>query len=140
MIVLDTKVVSEAMKPAPAAAVRDWLDAQAAETLFLTSVTIAELRFGVGALPDGRRKQQLGEVLDGLLGLFEGRILPFDTPAALRYAELAVAARSAGRGLPTPDGYIAAIAAAHGFSVATPDTGPFQGAGLPVIDPWTYGG
>lgn len=140
MIVLDTNVVSEAMKPAPAAAVRDWLDAQAAETLFLTSVTIAELRFGVGVLPEGRRKQQLGEVLDGLLGLFEGRILPFDTAAALRYAALAVAARAAGRGLPTPDGYIAAIAAAHGFSVATRDTGPFQGAGLPVIDPWTYGG
>ncbi|SOE00532.1 type II toxin-antitoxin system VapC family toxin [Caenispirillum bisanense] len=140
MIVLDTNVVSEAMKPAPAAAVRDWLDAQAAETLFLTSVTIAELRFGVGALPDGRRKQQLGEVLDGVLGLFAGRILPFDTPAALRYADLAVAARAAGRGLPTPDGYIAAIAAAHGFSVATRDTGPFEGAGLPVIDPWTYGG
>lgn len=79
MIVLVTNVVSEAMKPEPAPAVRDWLDEQAAETLYLSSVTVAELMFGIGALPDGRRKQKLAATLDGLLGLFDGRILPFDT-------------------------------------------------------------
>lgn len=136
MIVLDTNVVSEAMKPQPDLAVLAWLDAQAADTLFLTSVTLAELWFGIGAMPTGRRSQALAQTLEGLLPLFEGRILPFDTQAARCYAQLAVAARAAGRGLPTPDGYIAAIAAAHGFAVATRDAAPFEAAGRNVINPW----
>jgi len=139
MIVLDTNVVSEAMKPEPAVAVRDWLDAQAAETLYLSSVTVAELLFGIGALPDGRRKQMLAATLDGMLGLFDARILPFDLDAARRYADLAVAARSAGKGFPTPDGYIAAIATTHGFAVATRDASAFKAAGVPVIAPWAGG-
>ncbi len=139
MIVLDTNVVSEAMKPEPATAVRDWLDEQAAETLYLSSVTVAELLFGIGALPDGRRKEKLAAALHGMLGLFEGRILPFDTEAARHYAELAVAARKAGKGFPTPDGYIAAIATAHGFAVATRDASAFRAAGVSIIDPWTNG-
>lgn len=139
MIVLDTNVVSEAMKPDPDPTVRDWLDAQAAETLYLSSVTVAELLFGIGALPDGRRKEKLALTLDGLLGLFEGRILPFDTAAARRYADLAVAVRQSGRGFPTPEGYIAAIATAHGFAVATRDASAFQAAGVPIIDPWRGG-
>jgi predicted nucleic acid-binding protein len=136
MILLDTNVVSEAMKPEPNPAVRDWLDAQAAETLFLSSVTLAELLFGVAALPDGRRKTGLAVLLDGVMALFAGRILAFDTPAAQRYADLAVRARAAGRGFPTPDGYIAAIAAANGFAVASRDTTAFTAAGLTVINPW----
>ena len=98
MILLDTNVVSEAMKPEPHPSVRDWLDAQAAETLFLSSVTIAELLFGIGALPRGKRKDRLASALDGVLDLFTARILPFDTAAARRYAELAVKARAAGKG------------------------------------------
>lgn len=137
MIVLDTNVVSEAMKPEPATTVRDWLDEQAAETLYLSSVTVAELLFGIGALPDGRRKEKLAAALDGMLDLFDGRILPFDTEAARHYADLAVTARKAGKGFPTPDGYIAAIATAHGFAVATRDASPFKAAGVPIIDPWT---
>jgi predicted nucleic acid-binding protein len=140
MILLDTDVVSEAMKPEPHPSVRDWLDAQAAETLFLSSVTIAELMFGIGALPKGKRKDRLATTLDGVMELFEPRILPFDTQAARRYADLAVKARKAGKGFPTPDGYIAAVAAAHGFAVASRDTAAFAAAGLTVIDPWTAGG
>ena len=136
MILLDTNIVSEAMKAEPDPAVRAWLDEQAAETLFLSSVTIAELAFGIGALPEGRRKANLVAALDGVLALFAARILPVDTDAARRYGELAVAARAAGKGFPTPDGYIAAIAAAHGFAVASRDTGAFLAAGLTVIDPW----
>jgi predicted nucleic acid-binding protein len=136
MILLDTNVVSEAMKPEPTAAVRAWLDAQAAETLYLSSVTFAELMFGVGALPKGRRKDMLTAALDGMLDMFTVRILPFDTRAARRYADLAVRARAAGKGFPTPDGYIAAIAAAHDFAVASRDTSAFTAAGLTVIDPW----
>ncbi len=137
MIILDTNVVSEAMKPEPDPAVRNWLDEQVAETLYISSVTVAELLFGIGALPHGRRKQKLASTLEGLLPLFEGRILAFDTDAALQYASLAVAARKAGKGFPTPDGYIAAIATAHGFTVVTRDASAFSAAGVPVFDPWT---
>lgn len=137
MIVLDTNVVSEAMKPEPDPAMRDWLDEQAAETLWLSSVTVAELLFGIRALPDGRRKQKLATTLDGLFAMFDGRILPFDTDAARHYADLAVAARKAGKGFPTPDGYIAAIATARGFAVATRDASAFDAAGVPVVNPWT---
>ena len=140
MILLDTNVISEAMKPAPERAVRDWLDAQAAETLFLSSVTIAELSFGIAALPKGRRKDNLIAGLEGLLALFAARILPFDTAAAQRYGELAAKARIAGRGFPTPDGYIAAIAATQGFIVATRDASAFAAAGLKVINPWNAAG
>jgi len=137
MVLLDTNVISEAMKPQPHPSVRDWLDAQAAETLFLSSVTVAELLFGIGALPDGKRKDNLAAALDGVMDLFGARILPFDTNSARRYADLAVKARMAGKGFPTPDGYIAAIAAAHGFAVASRDTSAFHAAGLTVINPWT---
>jgi len=136
MILLDTNVVSEAMKPAPDDAVRAWLDEQAAETLFLSSVTAAELMFGIGALPDGKRKDRLNDALEGVMELFAERILPFDINAARHYADLAVKARTVGKGFPTPDGYIAAIAAAKGFAVATRDTSAFDAANLEVIDPW----
>jgi predicted nucleic acid-binding protein len=137
MIVLDTNVVSEAMKPTPAPAVLGWLNDQVSETLYLSSVTVAELLFGVGALPTGKRKELLTQAVDGLMELFRDRILPFDSDAARHYATLAVSARNAGRGFPTPDGYIAAIAVSRGFIVASRDTGPYKAAGVTVIDPWT---
>lgn len=136
MIVLDTNVVSEAMKPEPHPAVRAWLNEQSAETLYLSSVTLAELLFGIGALPAGRRKDMLAQALDGLMGLFRDRVLPFDVDAARRYAELAVIARTGGRGFPTLDGYIAAIAASRGFIVASRDTTPYEAVGVAVINPW----
>jgi predicted nucleic acid-binding protein len=139
MIVLDTNVVSEAMKPAAHPSVTAWLNNQMAETLFLSSVTLAELLYGIGCLPAGRRKDTLSETLNGLLRLFEGRILPFDAEAANAYGELATRARAEGRGFPTPDGYIAAIATSRGFVVATRDTGPFLAAHVPVINPWEVG-
>ena len=136
MIVLDTNVVSEAMKPDPHPAVRAWLNDQAAETLYLSSVTLAEMLFGIGALPVGKRKDMLAQALDGLMGLFRDRVLPFDTDAARRYSELAVTAKVAGRGFPTPDGYIAAIAASRGFILASRDTAPYEAASVTVINPW----
>lgn len=136
MILLDTNVISEAMKPVPDDTVRAWLDEQAAETLYLSSVTIAELLYGIGALPTGKRKNRLTAALDGVMELFADRVVPFDIAAAKRYADLAVKARAAGKGLPTPDGYIAAIAASRGFTVATRDTSAFDAAGVAVINPW----
>jgi predicted nucleic acid-binding protein len=136
MIVLDTNVVSEAMKPEPHPAVRAWLNGQATETLYLSTVTVAELLFGIGALPVGKRKDLLAQTLDGLMRLFRDRVLPFDMDAARCYAELAVTAKTAGRGFPTPDGYIAAIASSRSFMVASRDTGPFEAANIRVINPW----
>jgi predicted nucleic acid-binding protein len=136
MIILDTNVVSEAMKPEPNPVVRAWLNDQAAETLYLSSVTLAELLFGIAALPSGKRKEMLALTLEGLMGLFKDRVLPFDVEAARHYADLAVVAKVSGRGFPTPDGYIAAIAASRGFIVASRDTAPYEAARVTVINPW----
>lgn len=136
MILLDTNVISEAMKPEPHQAVRAWLNHQAAETLYLSSVTLAELLFGIASLPAGKRQDLLAQTLDGLMKLFRDRVLPFDTDAARCYAELAVTAKTSGRGFPTPDGYIAAIAASRGFIVASRDTAPYAAVGVSVINPW----
>ncbi len=136
MIVLDTNVVSEAMKPQANPAVRAWLNEQVAETLYLTSVTLAEISFGIAVLPAGRRRNILTRTFDGLLQLFGDRVLPFDTDAARHYTALAVTARNAGRGFPMPDGYIAAIAASRRFIIASRDTSPYEAGGLRVVDPW----
>ena len=136
MIILDTNVVSEAMKPEPNPVVRAWLNDQTAETLYLSSVTLAELLFGIAALPSGKRKDMLALTLEGLMGLFKDRVLPFDVEAARHYADLAVVAKVSGRGFPTPDGYIAAIAASRRFIVASRDTAPYEAAKVTVINPW----
>jgi toxin FitB len=138
MIILDTNVISELMRPEPKRAVREWMDAQVAETMFLTSVTMSELLYGVAVMPEGKRKHRFLSYTKELKLIFEGRILAFDLHAAERYAHLALAAKRTGRGLPLPDGYIAAIAAAHKFAIATRDTVPFADVGLTVIDPFIY--
>ena len=137
MILLDTNVVSEAMKPEPHPSVRAWLDAQAAETLFLSSITIAELCSASARCraASARTCWQLRSTACWTCS--RPASCPSIPPAARRYADLAVKARAAGKGFPTPDGYIAAIAAAHGFAVASRDTSAFNAAGLTVIDPWT---
>ena len=136
MIVLDTNVVSEAMRQEPNETVLAWLNAQASDTLYLSSVTLAELLFGVGAMPLGAKRDRLVGSLDGLLALFRGRVLPFDQDAARRYAEMAVTARTSGRPLPIADGYLATTAAAHGFAVATRNVQHFGDTGVVLIDPW----
>jgi predicted nucleic acid-binding protein len=113
-----------------------WFDNQATETLYLSSVTIAEILFGIEAMPASRRKAALAETFAGVCAVFDRRILAFDAEAARHYADLAVKARAAGKGFPVPDGYIAAIASAKGLHVASRDTAPFHAAGVPVIDPW----
>ncbi len=136
MIVLDTDVMSEAMRPAPSPQVRNWLNEQPIETLYTTAITLAEIHYGLARLPIGRRKEQLGEQFALITRLWHGRVLPFDADAAERYALLAIAAHQSGKGFPTPDGYIAAIAASRGFIVATRDVAPFLAGGLQVINPW----
>ncbi len=136
MIILDTNVISEAMKPVPNLSVQTWVNDQVVETLYLSSITLAELLFGIAALPAGGRKEMLEQTLNGLMGLFRDRVLPFDIDAAQHYAELAVTAKNGGRGFPTPDGYIAAIAASRKYAVASRDVAPYEAAGVPIINPW----
>ena len=93
--------------------------------MFISSITVGELLFGIGVLPEGKRRATLASRIDRLLAQFDERVLPFDTKAAKHFADLAVAARAAGRGFPTPDGYIAAIAAAVALAAALRHLGLF---------------
>jgi len=137
MILLDTNVVSEPLRRQPESRVIEWIDAQPLETLYLSAITVAELRAGVTLLPSGRRRTGLHENLEErVLPLFAGRVLPFDLLCTTAYAALMARARSKGMAIAAADGYIAAIALANGFAVATRDTGPFEAAGARVIDPW----
>jgi toxin FitB len=137
MIILDTNVISEPMKIDGNAAVQAWLDMQVAETLFLTAVGLSELLLGIEVLPVGKRKQALAAALgDQIRVLFGPRILPFDQNAADAYAGLIARSREAGNAISVIDGQIAAIAAVHDFAVATRDVGPFEAAGVTVINPW----
>ncbi len=138
MILVDTNVVLEPLRRVPEPRVAEWLDAQALETLYLSAITVAELRFGVRSLPAGHRQDRLHEDLEGrVLPMFAGRVLFFDLAASQAYAELMAKSRSEGRTIPVSDGYIAATAAANGMMVATRDTAPFEAAGLRTVDPWT---
>jgi len=137
VILLDTNVISEALRPTPAARAIAWIDAQPLETLFLAAITVAELRFGIAAMAAGRRQRDLQDSLESrVLPLFAGRVLPFDLAASQSYAALMARARAAGFVIGRADGWIAAIAAANGMAVATRDTAPFRAAGVKVIDPW----
>lgn len=137
MILLDTNVVSEPLRLAPEVRVIQWIDAQPLETLYLSAITVAELRAGVALLPSGKRRDSLRESLEErVLPLFEGRVLPFDLTCTQAYAELIAKARIAGLAVGAADGYIAAIAAANALVVATRDTGPFEAASITVINPW----
>jgi len=141
MILLDTNVVSEPLLPRPDRKVLGWLDAQVAETLYLSTVSLAELLFGVENLPAGKRRKALAFSLqEKIMALFGERIVPFDLAAAKAYAKIVVRARRQGHPISVADAQIAAIAAARRFSVATRDEAPFNAAGVPVINPWTAGG
>ncbi|KUY94085.1 plasmid stability protein StbB [Burkholderia territorii] len=137
MILVDTNVISEPLRREPNGAVIEWLDVQNVETLLLSAISLAEMRFGVAALPEGRRRDWLEQSIEQrVLPLFRGRILPFDDAASKAYASLRAKASAAGHALAPADGFIAAMAAANGLIVATRDVAPFEAAGLRVIDPW----
>jgi hypothetical protein len=137
MILIDTNVISEPLRVSPDPKVVAWIDTQNVETLFLAAISLAELRFGIAALPDGRRRDALHENIERrIVPLFRGRILPFDADAAAAYATLRARARANGQGIGVADGYIAATATANGLSIATRDAAPFEAAGLNVINPW----
>ena len=137
MIVLDTNVVSEAMKTPAESKAQVWLDRQRTADLFMTATTFAELRLGIEILPPNQRRNLLSAALDRVLTqTLQNRILPFDEEAARAYGRLVSRARSVGRTIQVADGQIAAIAAVRGFVVATRDVEPFVAAGVGVVNPW----
>jgi len=137
MIIVDTNVMSELWKPTPHPNVTHWIDKQDIETLFLSSITVAELRYGIAIMPKGKRRTTYQHRLEGdVLSVFSERILPFDLKASQKYAEIMSSAKEQGKAIGKEDGYIAAIAAAQGFIVATRDISPFQAAGVKTINPW----
>jgi len=137
MIILDTNVISEPMRERADPAVAAWLDRQAAETLYLTAPNLSELLVGIELLPEGRRKRGMASAMQELVAhLFGTRFLDFDREAAVAYAFVVKRAIAKGFILSVADGQIAAIAAVHGFAVATWDTARFLAAGVTVINPW----
>jgi len=136
MIILDTNVLSELIKEHPNESVLNWIDKQSIDSLYLTSVTIAEMLFGIAILPKGKRENSLTHFFQSTCDIFENRILVFDMIAAKHYARLAAMAKSKGRAFPVPDGYIAAIAAGKNFFVASRDVSPFQAVHIGTVNPW----
>jgi toxin FitB len=137
MIILDTNVISEPLKPRANPAVQIWLDRQPKEALYLTAPSLMELMLGIALLPEGKRKRSMAAAIEELLAhFFADRFLAFGREAAVSYALLARRAAAKGRPVSVVDGQIAALAAVHGFAVATRDTEPFLAAGVPVVNPW----
>jgi hypothetical protein len=137
VILLDTNVVCEAMRPNPDRNVLEWLDAQAAQTLYFSTVSLAELLLGIASLPAGKRRRALAAALaKQVVALFAERIVPFDLPAAQSYSEIVRRARRSGHAIAVVDAQIAAIAASRHFSVATRGEAPFREAGVEVLNPW----
>jgi predicted nucleic acid-binding protein len=136
MIVLDTNVVSETLKPNPSPNVVDWFVAQAAASLVTTTVTQAEMLYGLELIPSGKRRDAMKAAIAKVLSRFEGNMLPFDEPAAVLYAVIAAQRDRLGLPISEKDAMIAAIARSRGASIATRDTNGFRDCGVPLIDPW----
>jgi predicted nucleic acid-binding protein len=137
MIVWDTNVVSELMRPEPHERVLVWADQQPVSEVFITAITLAELWYGIGRLPAGRRRNELAEVFDELLTEdFEQRVLDFDAVAAAHYADLVVERERIGRPISMADAQIAAICRSHGATIATRNVDDFDDVGVEVVNPW----
>jgi hypothetical protein len=137
VIILDTNVLSEALKPSPAPEVLRWFAAQPALQLFTTAITQAEIVYGVELLPKGKRRAALLAAVNAMFAAdFGGRILPFDSDAARLFPQIAAARRSLGRPITQLDAQIAAIARSRAAAIATRNTGDFQHCGVPLVDPW----
>ena len=137
MIIIDTNVVSELMRASPDPAVLAWFAGHAANKLFLTAISEAELRTSAAILPAGQRRDRLIGAIDAMIEQdFAGRMLPFDSLAARSYAEIAAARRVAGKPIMDADCQIAAIGRACGAAIATRNTKDFEGCGIDIINPW----
>lgn len=137
MILLDTNVLSEVLRPEPGARVLAWLEAQPTSALFTTTIARGGILYGVLLLPKGRRRDKLQNAILAILDEdFSGRTLPFDNAAANGYADIAAARKAKGRPISQFDAMIAAIASAHGATLATRNTRDFSDCGIDLVDPW----
>jgi predicted nucleic acid-binding protein len=136
VIILDTNVISELMRPAPSPRVVDWVRSCDARQLYTTSITLAEVRYGIERLPDGRRKDLLRSTADDVFAEFESHVLPFDTKAASHYAKVVADRDRAGLPLDGFDAQIAAICRSHAAALATRNQKDFHRTGIEVTDPW----
>ncbi len=140
MIIVDTNVISELMRTAPAKQVEQWLSEQDGASIYITAITEAELRFGVAILPTGKRQTYLANLVESILEEdFHDRILPFDRKAAIAFASIAAERRSVGRPVSQCDGQIAAIARSLSASVATRNVADYEGCGVEILNPWLLG-
>ena len=137
MIVLDTNVISEMMRPKPEAIVAAWFAAQTASALFTTALTQAEIFYGLALLPTGKRRVALQTAAKALFEEdFAGRLLPFDSDAATHFADIAAARRSLGQPISQTDAQIAAIARSRAAAIATRNQRDFADCGIALVDPW----
>ena len=137
MIILDTNVLGALMRSVPDAAVAKWLDRQSAESIWITSITLFEARFGLALLPSGRRRQRLESKFDRLLREdLENRVLDFDSAAAAEAASLAAARQKSGRPVDMRDTQIASIALARHATLATRNVRHFADLEISIVDPW----
>lgn len=137
MILIDTNVVSELMRPAPTPAVLDWFGAQDPSALYLSAVSEAELRRGVAVLPEGKRRDALRAAVDAMVAEdFAGRLLSFDSAAAVAFAAIFAQRQATGRPISFPDCQIAATARIHGGEVATRNVADFEDCGVMIVNPW----
>ena len=136
MIILDTNVVSELMRPEPAPQVAAWIRDRDRPELRTTSVTVAEIRYGIARLPDGRRKQALLAAAADIFRAFEDQVLPFDAAAAEHYAAIASNRERSGKPISGFGALIAAVCRSRGAALATRNLPDFDGTGIEIIDPW----
>jgi toxin FitB len=137
VIIVDTNVVTEVMKASPAAAVVSWLNARDSSALFLTAITVGEIRYGLRTMPRGLRRQRLEEGFERVITeAFTGRVLAFGEEAASHYGEVMGRRKELGRPLSVPEGQIAAIARVHGFAVATRNVRDFLDCGIEIVNPF----
>jgi predicted nucleic acid-binding protein len=136
MIVLDSNVASELMKPSPAPAVRDWIRARRGNELYTTSIALAEIRYGIERLPAGRRRDLLMATADDVFAAFEEQVLPFDAAAAAHYPLIVTRRDCAGLPIDGFDAQIASICRVHDAVLATRNVKDFHDTGIHVIDPW----
>ena len=139
MILLDTNVVSELMRPAPEPKVLEWLDAQPAADVWISAVTVGEIRLGIALLPDGQRKERLAGLAEAMFQEdFSDSCLSYDMPAAAEYAGIVATRTRLGRPISVEDAQIAAIARSGGLTLATRNTKNFSDIDeLPLVNPWT---
>jgi toxin FitB len=137
MIVLDTNVLSEVLRPVPESSVMDWLVSQSRVSLFTTTVTRGEILYGIRLLPDGKRRRGLWDAAKAIFDEdFAGQVLSFDNDAADMYAEISASRRSAGKPISQFDAMIVAMTRSRGAGLATRNVKDFEDCGVELVNPW----